>query len=125
MRKVTQEELVKRDTPPGALRNNSVEKLEAEVPVLRASVRCGGLLGQDVPRFRRRSDCAAPACSCWRRRDVVASAHGASPGVGADLRLRRDCAAPACGRKGPGICSQVDSEFDSFAFLLSAGRVSN
>ena len=58
-REVTQEELGKRDTPPGAS--------------CRACFQCGGLVGPDVPLPRQRRVCAAPRCA------QIAGVDGASP----------------------------------------------
>ena len=61
-REVTQEELVKRDTPLGSLR--------------RACFQCCGLVGPDVPLLRQRCVCAAPS----RRGVQTADVDCATPG---------------------------------------------
>ena len=83
-RKITQEELVKRDTPPGALRNSIAG--EPEVPVLRACVRCG-VLGQDVPSPRLCRSCVRPGLCILSAMHV--SNRTSSSGVRSVTRLLR------------------------------------
>ena len=119
-REVTQEELVERDTPPGALR--------------RACLQCGGLVGPDVPLLRQRCGCAGPSRRGVQTADVDGAALGLCPlrGCsdsevsrrlpGATVRLRRDRAAPAgfrrrCDRPDGGQASGLRSELNDLGSL--------
>ena len=69
--KVSQEELVKRDTPPGAS-CSAAGGFGVPAP-RRWCVRCGGVCFPGVPGFRRCCVCAAPAGGVLGRRKTLES----------------------------------------------------
>ena len=97
-REFTQEEQVKRVTPPGASR--------------RASFKCGGLVGPDVPLLRQRRVCSAP-------RRAFTDVKGSSPGPGPT----RGCSGHGVSRQRPGANLPCRDRFVASVCVSGAARL--